>query len=59
MPAKAVEPWMHSAIASMDPTVPAQMEVLDQTVNRLADRPRFETALVAFFAFVGLTLAVV
>lgn len=59
MPAKAVEPWVHSAIASMDPTVPAEMEVLDQTVNRLADRPRFETALLAFFAFAGLMLAVV
>jgi putative ABC transport system permease protein len=59
MPAKAVEPWVHSAIASLDPTVPAEIEVLDQTVNRLADRPRFETALLAFFAFAGLTLAVV
>jgi putative ABC transport system permease protein len=59
MPAKAVAPWVHSAIASMDPTVPAEMEPLDQTVNRLADRPRFETALLAFFALAGLTLAVV
>ena len=59
MPAKAVEPWVHSAIASLDPTVPAEMEVLDQTVNRLADRSRFETALLAFFAFAGLALAIV
>ena len=59
VPAKALEPWVHSAIASIDPTVPAEMEVLDQTVNQLADRPRFETALLAFFAFAGLTLAVV
>jgi putative ABC transport system permease protein len=57
-PAKAVEPWVHSAIASLDPTVPAEMEVLNQTVNRLADQPRFETALLAFFAFAGVTLAV-
>lgn len=59
MPAKAVEPWVHSAIASLDPTVPADMEVLDRMVHRLADRPRFETALLAFFAFAGLVLAVV
>jgi predicted permease len=58
MPAKAVEPWVHSAIASLDPTVPAEMEVLDQTVNRLADQPRFDTALLAFFAFAGLMLAI-
>lgn len=59
MPAKAVEPWVHTQIASIDPTVPVQMEVLDQTVKRFADRPRFETALLAFFAFTGLMLAIV
>jgi putative ABC transport system permease protein len=35
------------------------MEVLDESLNRLADRPRFETALLVFFAFSGLMLAVV
>jgi putative ABC transport system permease protein len=35
------------------------MEALKQTVSTLADRPRFETALLAFFAFTGLMLAVV
>ncbi len=59
MPAKAVEPWVHSEIASIDPTVPSQTDVLDQTVSRLADRPRFETALLTFFALTGLMLAVV
>jgi predicted permease len=59
MPAKAVEPWVRSQVAAIDPTVPIEMEVLDQTVRRLADRPRFETALLAFFALAGLMLAVV
>lgn len=59
MPAKAVEPWVRSQIGAIDGTVPVEMEVLDQTVRRLADRPRFETALLAFFAFAGLMLAVV
>lgn len=59
MPARTVEPWVHSAIASIDPTIPAEVQVLDQTVNRLADRPRFETALLTFFAFAGLALAIV
>jgi len=49
MPARAVEPWVRSEIASIDPTVPVKMEPLEQTVSRLADRPRFETALLAFF----------
>ena len=39
--------------------MPAEMEVSDQTLNRLADQPRFETALLGFFAFAGLTLAIV
>ena len=59
MPAKAVEPWVHSEIASIDPTVPVEMEALDQTVSRLADRPRFETAQLTFFAGTGLMLAIV
>jgi putative ABC transport system permease protein len=59
MPAKAIEPWVRSEIASIDPTVPVEMEALTQTVSRLADRPRFETALLAFFASTGLLLAIV
>jgi predicted permease len=59
MPARAVEPWVRSEIASIDPTVPVEIEPLDQTVSRLADRPRFETALLAFFAGTGLLLAIV
>jgi putative ABC transport system permease protein len=55
----AVEPWVRSQVSAIDPTVPLQMEVLDQTLKRLADRPRFETALLVFFAFSGLMLAVV
>jgi ABC-type antimicrobial peptide transport system permease subunit len=35
------------------------MEPLDQTVSRLRDRPRFLTALLAFFAGTGLLLAIV
>ena len=59
MPASAVEPWVRSEVASIDPTIPVKMEPLDQTVSRLADRPRFETALLAFFSGVGLLLAIV
>jgi len=59
MPATAVELWVRSEIASIDSTVPMKIEPLDQTVSRLADRPRFETALLAFFAGTGLLLAIV
>ena len=35
------------------------MEPLDQSVSRMADRPRFETTLLGFFALTGLVLAAV
>lgn len=59
MPPEAVEAWVRSAVASLDRTVPVDIEPLDESVSRLADRPRFETALLGFFALTGLVLAVV
>jgi putative ABC transport system permease protein len=59
MPPSTVEPWVRSEIASIDPTVPVDMAPIKQIIGRLADRPRFETALLAFFAFTGLVLAIV
>ena len=56
---KAVAPWVRSQIAGIDPTVPVKIETLDQAVSKLADRPRFETALLGFFAFCGLLMAVI
>jgi len=57
--AAGIEPWVRSEISSIDRTIPVEMEPLNQSVNRLADRPRFETALLGFFALTGLVLAVV
>lgn len=59
MPAATISPWVRSEVAAIDPTVPVTLEPLDHAVSRLADRPRFETALLTFFAFAGLALAVV
>jgi ABC-type antimicrobial peptide transport system permease subunit len=59
MPPEAVESWVRSAVASIDRTVPVDIEPLNQTVSTLADRPRFETALLGFFALMGLAIAAV
>jgi len=59
LPPKSVTPWVRSQIAGIDPTVPVETETLNQTVSKLADRPRFETALLGFFAFCGLLMAVI
>lgn len=58
-PPATVAPWLRSQVSNLDPTVPVEMEALRQSVNKFANRSRFETALVSFFAFCGLLLAVV
>jgi ABC-type antimicrobial peptide transport system permease subunit len=50
---------VRSQIAEIDSTVPVETETLNQTVRKLADRPRFETALLSFFAFCGVLMAVI
>ena len=59
LPPDTVMPWVRSQIASLDPTVPVEMKTLDRTIGSLASRPRFETALLGFFAFTGLVMAVI
>lgn len=59
MPLVAIEPWIRLELSSLDHTIPVETEPLNQSLNRLADRPRFETALLGFFALTGLVLAVV
>lgn len=59
LPPAAVESWIRTQIAGIDPTLPVDIETLSQNVSKLADRPRFETALLAFFALCGLAMAVI
>jgi putative ABC transport system permease protein len=59
LPPKSAATWVRSQIAQLDPTVPVEIETLNEQVGRLADRPRFETALLGFFAFCGLLMATV
>jgi ABC-type antimicrobial peptide transport system permease subunit len=59
LPQSTVAPWVRTQLAQIDPTVPMEIETLSETVSRLADRPRFETALLGFFAFCGLLMAVI
>jgi predicted permease len=59
LPVSVVAPWVRTQIAQVDSTAPAEIDTLAQTVNKLADRPRFETALLGFFALCGLLMAVI
>jgi putative ABC transport system permease protein len=56
---EATVPWVRSQIAQLDLTVPVATETLNEQVSKLADRPRFETTLVGFFALCGLLMAMV
>ncbi len=59
LPESTVAGWVQAAVHNLDPTVPVEIAPLTQTVDRLADRPRFETALLEFFALMGLLMAAV
>jgi predicted permease len=59
LPVDAVEEWLRSQIAALDPTVPVEIATLSESVHRFADMPRFETMLVGCFAATGVLLAVI
>jgi len=57
--AKALALWVRSQIAQIDGTVPVEIETMNERVAGMADRPRFETVLLSFFAFTGLAMALI
>jgi putative ABC transport system permease protein len=59
LPPDALTPWVRSEIGHIDPTVPVEIDTMSQRVSKLADGPRFEAALLGFFAFTGLAMAVI
>jgi predicted permease len=59
LPPETVAPWIRSQISRLDPSVPVDIAPLRLRVERFADRPRFESALLGFFAFTGLLMAVI
>ncbi len=59
LPVSVVAPLIRSSIAQFDPMAPVEISTMTQAVNQLADRPRFETALLGFFALCGLLMAVI
>lgn len=59
LPASVIAPWIRSKVAQLDPVAPVEINTLSETVSTLADRPRFETALLTFFACTGLAMAII
>jgi predicted permease len=58
LPPDVMSRWIRAQVAKLDPIVLVDIETLNQRVSRLAARPRFETALLGFFAATGLLIAV-
>ncbi len=52
-------PWIRTKIGAIDPTVAVDVQTLNERVGTLPARPRFETALLGFFALTGLVMAVI
>ncbi len=59
VPPATIAPWVRQQLATIDPTTPVDLETLASQVAKLADRPRFETVLLGFFALTGLLMAVI
>jgi putative ABC transport system permease protein len=59
LPVAMLAPEIETRMAEIDPMVPVDVESVNRVVDRLADRPRFETALLGFFAAIGLVIAMV
>jgi len=59
LPAQSLAPWVRQEIAHIDPTVPIEIQTMSERVSKLADGPRFEAALLSFFAFTDLAMAVI
>ena len=56
---QAMAQELRSSVASLDPTVPVDVNTLEQKVARLAERPRFSAALLSLFAVVGVLLTAI
>ncbi|MGA8877897.1 MAG: ABC transporter permease [Candidatus Korobacteraceae bacterium] len=59
LPPSVMASWTRAEIAALDPTLPVNIQTMNQRVSELAGRPRFETALLGLFAFVGVLLAAI
>lgn len=57
LPPKTAAPWIRQRIEEIDPLTPIELQTMDSEISALAARPRFETALLGFFAAAGLLMA--
>jgi putative ABC transport system permease protein len=54
---KTAAPWIRQRVEEIDPLIPIELHSMAAEISTLANRPRFETALLGFFAATGLLMA--
>jgi putative ABC transport system permease protein len=54
-----VAKWLRSEVASVDPAQPVNIQTMTRRVSELADRPRFNAALLTLLALTGVCLAAI
>ena len=55
----ALARWVRADVAALDPTLPINIETLDQRVGKLGQRPRFNAWVLGLFAGMGLLLSAI
>ena len=55
----ALARWVRAEVAALNPTLPVNIETLNQRVGKLAQRPRFNAWLLGLFAGMGLLLSAI
>jgi predicted permease len=55
----AIEQRVRAEVAALDPTLPVEIETIQQRLSKLAERPRFNALLLGIFASLGLLLAAI
>jgi predicted permease len=55
--AKVVANSIRGVIASLDPTLPVEMQTMQQRLRKITERPRFNAVLLSAFAATGVLLA--
>ena len=59
LPPSVMAGWVRSEIAALDPTLPVNVQTMNQRISELIGGPRFVTALLGLFALVGVVLAAI
>jgi len=59
MDPRTMSRWVRAEVAGLDPTLPVEIQTIQERVGQLAQRPRFNAVLLGIFAGIGVLLAAI